>query len=80
MNAIIGSNVELICSNQGYVARSTVGSNEKLAVTGSKNVVIVIFGSNNVVRKSSTTTSTRYAGRGSAANVEEMVINCSKLN
>ncbi len=78
VRALTGSNEALICNNGKSRPGTTMGSNEKLAITRSKHVVIVIFGSNNVVRKPSTTTFTRLVGRGSAAKVEVMVINCSK--
>ncbi len=46
VSALIGSNEALIRNNGKSRPGTTMGSNEKLAVTGSKHVVMIIFGSN----------------------------------
>ena len=46
VSALIGSNYALIRNNGKSRPGTTMGSNEKLVVTGSKPEVIVIFGSN----------------------------------
>jgi hypothetical protein len=46
VSVLIGSNEALICNNGTSRPGTTMGSNEKHEVTGSKRVVMVIFGSN----------------------------------